>query len=112
MVSKPSLYGVRTPWEFTDGPRVGYSMCRASVWDYIKYRLDRDRCDRPMDRSMDRSSSSSVDDDDDDDDASPERGVVARRRGDGGGATDATDAMDAMDAGRRGDDANERGHHG
>ena len=66
------------------------------------------RCDR----SIDRSTSSSVDDDDDDDDASPERGVVARRRADGGGATDATDATDAMDAGRRGDDANERGHHG
>ena len=64
---------------------------------------------RPIDRSIDRSMSSSVDDDDD---ASPERGVVARRRADGGGATDATDATDAMDAGRRGDDANERGHHG
>ena len=68
-----------------------------------------DRGDRPIDRSIDRSSSSVDDDDDDDDDdgdASPERGVVARRRGDGGDATDATDA------GRRGDDANERGHHG
>ena len=66
------------------------------------------RSGRSIDRSIDRSSSSVDDDDDDDDDgdASPERGVVARRRGDGGDATDATDA------GRRGDDANERGHHG
>ena len=111
MVSKPSSHGVRTPWDFIDGPRVGYSVYRASVWDYIKYRHEIGRSVR----SIDRSSSSSVDDDGDDDDASPERGVVARRRGDGGGATDATDAtdaMDAMDAGRRGDDANERGHHG